>query len=79
MVQEQASHGEKRLAERVSIIVQGLVRCGGRKAARCILKERRGAHLQHQKDQICLGRKGKCRSDSTGINLKVRGVAFIAY
>ena len=29
MVQEQASHGEKRLAERVSIIVQGLVRCGG--------------------------------------------------
>jgi hypothetical protein len=60
-------------------MVQGLARCGGEESSEMYSKGEDGAHLHHQKNQICLGRKGKCRSDSTGINLKVHGVDFIEY
>jgi len=51
----------------------------GEESSEMYSKGEDGAHLHHQKNQICLGRKGKCRSDSTGINLKVHGEDFIEY
>jgi len=67
MLQEQASDDEKWLAERVSIIVQGLVRCGGRKAARCILKERTGHIRTTKKTRYVLDEKEKVEATVLGL------------